>query len=882
MNAETSSVIATLIFNGAVGGALSIIFEISRIFQTDIYAPNTRKVEGKDLPNAGIFPFSWVLPVLRVSDEDMIAIAGMDAYVHLRFIKLCFRIVVLCTFFGSVILCPLYATSLEDVNTNNEGITLFSMANIPQGSKRLWAPWICAYLFTFIFLYCIHKEYENFAKVRVHYFQTGDPRLPTQQNYSVLVENIPTEYRTSPKLKELFESFFGDCVACAHVATILTPLDSLVADRKALLVKLEGYIAVYEAGGLKERPHLDLLDGIVVAANGDEQVDAIDYLYDKLSVLNEEIYILQRHADLIAHGTFGNEESEEVKMMEAHINDVRQSIVITPFPSTDEQDNDEESHSSHIESRAPLSSKCKSSERRLTHFLANYHKRITKNMVSSTGFVTFKSRRTQANAAQLPVLSGEFPRLKADPAPESRDIIWNNLSASSEHTQFVTFLTSLMYYVGLVFWGIALTFVAAVSNLSKLEPFLPFLRDLDVTSRAILQGMLPVIVMMIFMLIVQIFMNSVSQYIERQKTFSRIQQKVFKWYFIYQFANVYMLLLAGSVFRALNDIITNPTSVLLTVSSALPETSLFFINFIITQSIGGIPWIYVRIIPLIQYYFVRHTTKDALLTRRTLMEGPLADTPVDYGTTLPDDLYILCVVLLYWVVSPPVLWVSLIYFGGGMIVWKYQYLYVIVRNYEGAGKYWYGLYKYSMSGLLASIVIFTMYMSIKEGAIQAPLLIPLPFIVVMAWRYTEEQFKTLSENVPFSLAAIEDQHIEELKHDTSNCTEDYLKPPCMSAAKIVYPYPYRIDDEPLLDSKGLISRVYLEDLPESEMMPHGKGQHVPSFYRLEQNERVSGKEDDPTVLLQLGSLDESDIQLGVWTVGSPSVDDRDNPDDPHV
>jgi hypothetical protein len=299
---------------------------------------------------------------------------------------------------------------------------------------------------------------------------------------------------------------------------------------------------------------------------------------------------------------------------------------------------------------------------------------------------------------------------------------------------------------------------------------------------------------------------------------------------MYQLANVYLILLTGSAFTSLSDVIDDPTSILKYISAALPSSSVFFINFIITQVFGGIPLIFLRITPMLYLQYIRYASNSKKLTRRTLFEGPLADTSVEYGTTLPDALYVLCISLLYWVISPPILLASVFFFGGCYMAWKYQYLYVIERNYESGGNYWYGLYNYSMMGLLASTITIMTYMSIKEAVIQAPLLLPLPFIIIFAWRYTEGKFKALSENVPFSVAVAEDTRSSDANMEISMFTDDYLKPPSMLVPKVIFPYPYRIGGAPLLDSHGLVNSVYLEDLPEGVYVADSNRQYVPPMY----------------------------------------------------
>lgn len=282
---------------------------------------------------------------------------------------------------------------------------------------------------------------------------------------------------------------------------------------------------------------------------------------------------------------------------------------------------------------------------------------------------------------------------------------------------------------------------------------------------------------------------------------------------MYQLANVYLTLLTGSAFTSISDVINDPQSILNYVSAALPASSVFFMNFLITQIFSGVPMIFLRIFPTLMFAIIRYGTAEKNITRRTLLEGPLADMNMDYGTTLPNALYVLCITLLYWVISPIIIVLAVLYFAGSYIAYKYQYLYVLSRNFESGGQFWYGLYSYSMMGLLASTATFMTYLSIKQAIFQAPLTLPLPFLIIYAWRHTESKFKELSQNVPYSTAVKED--LQGNKEEIfKQFTEDYLKQPNIVAPKYVYPYPYRINQQPLIDGDGLVNGLYLQDIPE--------------------------------------------------------------------
>jgi hypothetical protein len=60
-------------------------------------------------------------------------------------------------------------------------------------------------------------------------------------------------------------------------------------------------------------------------------------------------------------------------------------------------------------------------------------------------------------------------------------------------------------------------------------------------------------------------------------------------YFKYQVANVFLILITGSLFNALQQIIDNPSLIFAILGSSLPQVSIFFMNYVITQLLSGIP-----------------------------------------------------------------------------------------------------------------------------------------------------------------------------------------------------------------------------------------------------------------------------------------------------
>jgi hypothetical protein len=88
---------------------------------------------------------------------------------------------------------------------------------------------------------------------------------------------------------------------------------------------------------------------------------------------------------------------------------------------------------------------------RVTTLASSLKDNLTAHLASATGFITFKTRRAQVSAAQVPILSQQYPKVLASQAPAPSDIIWANMSVTTEHTENVAYATSIFYYIGTFF-----------------------------------------------------------------------------------------------------------------------------------------------------------------------------------------------------------------------------------------------------------------------------------------------------------------------------------------------------------------------------------------------------------------------------------------------
>jgi hypothetical protein len=271
------------------------------------------------------------------------------------------------------------------------------------------------------------------------------------------------------------------------------------------------------------------------------------------------------------------------------------------------------------------------------------------------------------------------------------------------------------------------------------------------------------------------------------------------------------MLLGGSIIGSLGSL-SDPTAIVVMLAESMPGVATFFMNFILVACLGGIPITMLNIGPIAIFKIYTSCFNQRSLTRRTLVTGPLADFDIRYSLIIPGVCYILCIAELYWVIAPLTSMAGGFLFLGWYIQWKYQFMYQIVPSYQSGGMYFYKMIDYAFTGLLFSTVTFTAYMGIKEGP-QAPICIPMIFIVYFTWKHIHNKFYTISSTLAYDLAAEKDDDtgfFGSLK-TVMAFDKDFYRPDVLTGPLKISPWPYRIDDTPLLDENLFLNEVYHEE-----------------------------------------------------------------------
>ncbi len=268
----------------------------------------------------------WLVCLWNVSELDVLRMVGLDAYMLLRYHVVCYKLAIFYTFWGLLVLLPIYCTVDGNVSLATSW-DKYTISNVMTGSisyrYRLWAAAIFGYIFSAYFCQLLYAEYSNFSIRRLQYLvqvdpnNSADPDTPPQKYFTVMVERIPGHLRSAEALFQFFDKIFPGQVYNVEVALDLSQLDNLSSQRKSVRYNLEKAIAEYEATNIRPKVYIQtkeftlFMDGTTgIAAESDdmsayfekllapeeygyELLDSIQYYTNRLIELNNKFDDLQ-------------------------------------------------------------------------------------------------------------------------------------------------------------------------------------------------------------------------------------------------------------------------------------------------------------------------------------------------------------------------------------------------------------------------------------------------------------------------------------------------------------------------------------------------------------------------------------------------------------
>eukprot|EP00612_Vaucheria_litorea_P004970 CAMPEP_0171462576 /NCGR_PEP_ID=MMETSP0945-20130129/6557_1 /TAXON_ID=109269 /ORGANISM="Vaucheria litorea, Strain CCMP2940" /LENGTH=670 /DNA_ID=CAMNT_0011989127 /DNA_START=515 /DNA_END=2527 /DNA_ORIENTATION=- len=614
------------------------------------------------------------------------------------------------------------------------------MANLLEGSSRMWGTIVFWYLFVIIVLYFFWMEWQVYLPLRREFLMKGDIDTSQEYRYTLLIEDIPEVQRSSVLLHSYFNRLFPGQIVVADLYLNTEKLEEVIEERETFLIKYEKEYA--KKGGDPNVPNTQIKLGKHFLCCGGEKIDSLEYYQSEINRLNEEA---EMEYEKIVE--FGKELSsfEELKIssygaIPDSLNWVNQGVQDMVGGAMDLL---------HIH---------KSENNSNPEFREKWRK-----TVSSTGFVTFKCLSVKQAAAQCKLSNMPYT-FSTQPAPEPNDMIWSNVTRPLGAIRLMTKFSNAFWIIAMLFWAIPVTFTQAIANLEGIRQSLPWLYipNQEDYLYGVISGYLPVLTLLILMTLLPMAIEYSATKVIRFKSKSEVDNYIFLWHFGFEIANLWLVLIGGSIFNQLSSMINEPTNTLEYIASAVPGASQFFLNIIINNTLAGLPFELSLMYSVIFNGIYRRIKKEKFLSQREIEEMSQPE-PLALGETYPPIIFVMLISFVYAGIVPIILPFAALYFALSYLVYKHQVLHVYGQDAEGGAAYFPQLYNFLIACLYTAEVIMNIYLGIKLGKKQASLAFFAIVFTYMVDRYIRKNYASSTSTLSLEAAReadIQDGYLE--------------------------------------------------------------------------------------------------------------------------
>lgn len=138
-------------------------------------------------------------------------------------------------------------------------------------------------------------------------------------------------------------------------------------------------------------------------------------------------------------------------------------------------------------------------------------------------------------------------------AADPEGILWKNITVPLTHQKVLGAQVACLWIAGILFWTIPISFVTSLANLNSILTALGMDSvDSNTAWYGLVAGLLPVVFLAIFMAILYIAIKAVGTHWIRFKLLTEVDAYALYWHQFFQFANLWLILVSGSIFNQLD------------------------------------------------------------------------------------------------------------------------------------------------------------------------------------------------------------------------------------------------------------------------------------------------------------------------------------------
>ncbi|KAF4122984.1 calcium permeable stress-gated cation channel [Geosmithia morbida] len=657
-----SGMISTLVPVLVISGVYLLFFLIFRSSRRRFYAPRSylgalhQSERSPELPK-GIF--AWIGSFWKIPDVYALQHQSLDAYLFLRFLRVCTVIMFVSLLITWVVLFPVNATGHN--GKSQLEILSYSNINIDTEKNRFYAHALVAWAVYGFMMYMITRECIFFINIRQAYLLL--PQYAKRiSSRTVLFTNVPDDYLDERHVRRVF----GDnLVQNVWIPGITKDLDKLVEERDKVAMKLEnGEIKLLKTVN-KERTKASKKSGAQPASS---------------------------HEDA-EHGSLASRWIP-AKKWPTH----RTGFLGLIGPKVQTID----------WCRQQLQKLVPETEQAQSDFMAGNYKKHT------SIFVEFY---TQADAqAAYQTITHHQPLHMAPKYIGVRpdEVIWKNLSIPWWQLIVRRYAVYFLIAVLIIFWAIPVGIVGIIAQVNTLKklPGLTWIDDIPSVILGVVSGLLPSVALSILMSLVPVFMRMFAS-LSGEVSLARVELFCQNAYFFFQLIQVFLVrTITDTASTAIVQIVNNPSAVFNILATALPTSSNFYISYFIVQGFtiatGVLTQVVGCVIFELMYKYLTSTPRGMYNKWTTL-------SAIMWGNVLPVYTTIAVISITYAVIAPLMLFWSTLALGLFYTAYRYNILFVSDTQVDTRGLFYPRALKQLFSGIYLSEVCMVGMFAISKA-----------------------------------------------------------------------------------------------------------------------------------------------------------------------
>ena len=713
-----------IIISVAFGIGAFLTFCILRPRWPGLYAARKRqKDEAVALPELPSSMFGWILPLWRITDQQVLASAGLDAYVFLAFFRMATKFLLVTFFFSLIVIKPVHDAYPDDSDAIHGNHTkhnhtkhekpdmrrskdLFAAVRSNQtvpffpenlDTDYLWMYIMFAYLFTGLAVYLVISTTRRIIEVRQEYL--GSQTTVTDR--TIRLSGIPQDLQDEDRIKDFIESLDIGKVESVMLCRQWKELDDAMLHRMDMLRRLEEAFTIYQGQRRVERN----LESLPVSQPPPPGPDGTLVDADE--------------ADGTSGLANGNHERPDNKVPYAR---TRPQVTI---------------RYGRFKLRTKIVDAIDHYEKELRE-ADDKVMELRKNKFAPTplAFVTMDSPAACQMATQA-VLDPSPLQLIAAQSPAPSDVIWPNTYLSRRNRSIRAWCITTLIVLLTVFWSVIFVPVAGLLNTDSIGSVFPGLADVleeHHNIRSLVNTQLPTLIASLLTVLVPYLYYWLST-LQGMTSQGDIELSTISKNFFFTFFNFFVIFtVLGTAskfyqfFERFGDALQDFRKVAYTLALSLQRLLTFYVNFIILQGLGLFPFRLLEIGSVTLYPIFLMGAK----TPRDYAE--LVQPPVfSYGFYLPTALLIFVICMVYSVLrsSWQVLLAGLAYFTIGGYVYKYQLLYAMDHGQHSTGRGWMMICDRIFVGLIFFQLTTAGQLILKQAISRSVLMLPL--LIATIW-----------------------------------------------------------------------------------------------------------------------------------------------------